>query len=72
MVCSGGEETTLHHIKDCSFSQQAWALSGIPYDGWGGNVASMEEWKHKLHDKLSRVESEFAATLIWGIWYRRN
>lgn len=69
-VCSGGEETILHALVNCTVAAQCWSI--LMPEVRVGESSNFGEWFRQIMVKCSNTRLADVATLSWSVWKSRN
>ncbi|KAL4368004.1 hypothetical protein GQ457_05G011570 [Hibiscus cannabinus] len=65
-------ETVLHAVRECTRTQEIFALCGLDSKLPQGPFNSGFQWLEEVGQMLDGNQLQFLITLIWNIWNRRN
>ncbi|KAK8516803.1 hypothetical protein V6N11_007564 [Hibiscus sabdariffa] len=71
-MCEQETETVLHAVRECTRTQEIFALCGLDSKLPQGPFNYGFQWLEEVVQMLDGNQFQFLITLIWNIWNRRN
>ncbi|KAK9009202.1 hypothetical protein V6N11_035747 [Hibiscus sabdariffa] len=71
-MCEQETETVLHVVRECTRTQEIFALCGLDSKLPQGPFNSRFQWLEEVVQMLDGNQFQFLISLIWNIWNKRN